>query len=72
VFEEEGDLPPTGTPYLVNWGPQRAWVTCYRERVLLRVPHLSHFRIFGLPASSEYLRVIRSEVEQRRARLAQN
>jgi hypothetical protein len=73
VFEAEGERPLARAPYPVGWEPQKAWVTCYRERVLLRVPHLSRFGIFERPDSPRarhahgWLRELRNEVEQRQA-----
>ena len=77
VFEAEGGLPRTRAPYPVGWGSQTAWVTCYRERVLLRLPHLSRFKIFDRSESvatlSDLQRVVErrwEEAKQRRAGLA--
>ena len=73
VFEAEGELPLARAPYPVGWEPQKAWVTWYRERVLLRVPHLSRFGIFERPNSPRWrqaqacLRALRSDVGQRQA-----
>jgi hypothetical protein len=55
------------TEHPVGWEPQRAVLSRYPGKLLLRLPHLSRFRIFGRAASAEPLRVIRKELERQLA-----
>lgn len=69
---ERGLLAIWGRPvstnlYPVGWSPQSAALGRYEKRTLLRLPHLSRFRIFGRPQSAEPLEAIRIELQRRGA-----
>jgi hypothetical protein len=61
--------PMEATQYPVGWEPQTAVLSRYTGKLLLRLPHLSRFRIFERPASAAPLRVIRGEVDRHLAAL---
>lgn len=52
----------TTTSFPVGWGAQTAALTRYGGTLLLRLPHLSRFGIFGRLPSNEPLRIIRAEI----------
>ena len=54
--------PPSTTALPVGWGSETARLSRYESRVVLRLPHLSRFRIFGRAASDEPLRLIQVEL----------
>ncbi len=49
---------------LLPWGKATATLIRYDARVLLRLPHLSRFRIFGREASEGPLRTVHAELAQ--------
>ncbi len=59
--------PVSESRHLVGWGTQTALVTRYSRQVVLRLPHLSRFGLFGRAGSVEPLRIVRAEVERQRA-----
>ena len=62
---------PLSTTVLpVGWGEHTARLNRFADRVLLRLPHLSIFKIFGRPPSVEPLRVLREELDRQSADLA--
>jgi hypothetical protein len=56
--------PIATTAFPVGWAPQTAVLSQYAGHLILRLPHLSHFGIFGRAASAEPLGNIRAEVHR--------
>jgi len=56
--------PRSVTTLLVGWGKVTARLNRFDSRVLLRLPHLSRFRIFSRPASKSPLRLVRDQLDR--------
>lgn len=68
-FREVIGQPLSENQYPVGWGAHTALVTRYRDRVVLALPHLSRFRVFGRSESGEALEQIFAVVARLRSEL---